>query len=121
MIGCIFAPTMGEYYEICERCGVKRNNSNVHNILFDLNSRFLLAKIIELKNQGIKVCINSIINDGVYPGELEIETRNYNIRYTYATYFTLVNAIINNKFNVQIDSDSDEVDDEIDEDEDEIF
>lgn len=116
MFGCIFVSTENKYYEACKRCGLDENNERVHEILFDLNTRFLISKVKphnhHINEEYYVNDINKILSDGVYPGEFEIECDNYNIIYSSDNYFELVNDIINNDLHfLDDDSDNDSDDD----------
>ena len=100
MIGCIFVSSIDDYFDTCSNCGLDIDDEHVHEILFDLNVRFLTAKVGNYGTpKNITGGINKILKDHVYPGKFEIETDNYIIRYTKDDYFKIVNDIIYNSIN----------------------
>ena len=89
MIGCIFAETKEQYYKLCKQCGLDKD-SDIHNILFDLNTRFLIHAYSKNENN----CINRILSEHVYPGKFEIDIDNYEVEYSSNDYFDIVDQII---------------------------
>jgi len=91
MNGCIFEPLLSNYYLKCNECGLDPH-SRYHEILFDLNTRFLKNAKNHISNQKL----GRIIDDGVYPGKFEINILDYNAIYSENDYLQVVNDKINN-------------------------
>ena len=107
MIGCIFEPSIDDYFNTCSNCGLDIDDEHIHEILFDLNVKFLTSKVGNYGTpKNITGGIDKILKDHVYPGEFEIETNNYEIRYTKDDYFKIVNDIIYNSINSDLNLNS---------------
>ena len=107
MIGCIFISSINEYFDTCSNCGLNIDDEHIHEILFDLNVKFLITKVGNYSTpKNITGGIDKILKDHVYPGEFEIETDNYEIKYTKDDYFQIVNDIIYKSINSNVNNNS---------------
>ncbi len=95
MRGCIFVSTPEEYYETCDNCGVQNNNNQTYTYLFDLSTKFLLHNREQFNNMDNSQK-SELLNQGVCPGELEIDFEFYDIYYNAEDYFRVVNEIMEN-------------------------